>query len=124
MSDSLSRLSYYDLYEAPKLEKPGFEFGKLKVEMDESAYKPLKTAYQDELSIFFLTQDPVGTPDTNAHEIHVKGDDEGVLKRIVRDNNMKIEVIVVPRDLTRTLLFEVHEALAHPGQLKMYMFLR
>ena len=161
LSDSLNRLSYYDLYEALKLEKPGFEFGKLKVEIDESAYKPLKTAYQDELSIFFLTQDPVGTPDTNAHKIHVKLkkkipkqaiiclqrkefagiikkveknkeklshlyilDDEGVLKRIGRDNNMKIEVIVVPRDLTRTLLFEVHEALAHPGQLKMYMFLR
>ena len=118
-------------------------------------------AYQDKSSIFFLTQDPIGTPDTDAHEIHVKLkkkipkqsiihlqrkefagiikkveknkeklshlyilDDEGVLKRIVRDNNMKIEVIVVPRDLTRTLLFEVHEALAHPGQLKMYMFLR
>ena len=161
LSDSLSRLSYYDLYEAPKLEKPGFEFGKPKVEIDESTYKPLKMAYQDELSIFFLTQDPVSTPDTDAHEIHVKLkkkipkqsiiclqrkefagiikkveknkeklshlyiiDDEGVLKRIVRDNNMKIEVIVVLRDLTRTLLFEVHEALAHPGQLKMYMFLR
>ena len=118
-------------------------------------------AYQDEVSIFFLTQDPVSTQDTEAHEIHVKLkkkipkqsiirlqrkefagiikkveknkeklshlyilDDEGVLKRIVRDNNMKIEVIVVPRDLTRTLLFEVHEALAHLGQLKVYMFLR
>ena len=30
----------------------------------------------------------------------------------------------MPRDLTKILLFEVHEALAHPGQLKMYMFIR
>ena len=31
---------------------------------------------------------------------------------------------MVPRELTKILLFEVHEALAHPGQLKMYMFIR
>ena len=47
LSDSLSRLSYYDLYEKPKPEKPGFEFGKPKVEVSEDMYKPLKTAYQD-----------------------------------------------------------------------------
>ena len=36
-------------------------------------YKPLKTAYQDEgLSIFTLTQDPTGTPDSDAQQIHVK----------------------------------------------------
>ena len=42
LSDSLSRLSYYDLYEKPKPEKPGFEFGKPKVEVSEDMYKPLK----------------------------------------------------------------------------------
>ena len=53
LSDSLSRLSYYNLYEKPKPEKPGFEFGKPKVDVSEDMYKPLKTAYQDEgLSIF------------------------------------------------------------------------
>ena len=61
LSDSLSRLSYYDLYEKPKLEKPGFKFNKPKVDVSEDMYKPLKTAYQDEgLSIFILTQDPTG----------------------------------------------------------------
>ena len=68
LSDSLSRLSYYDLYEKPKPEKPGFEFGKPKVEVSEDMYRPLKTAYQDEgLSIFTLTQDPTGTG-TDTHE--------------------------------------------------------
>ena len=51
-------------------------------------------------------------------------DKEGILRRVVRENNLKLEVIVVPRDLTKILLFEIHEALAHPGQLKMYMFIR
>ena len=51
-------------------------------------------------------------------------DQEGILKRIIGENNVKLEVVVVPRDLTKILLFEVHEALAHPGQLKMYMFIR
>ena len=162
LSDSLSRLSYYDLYEKPKPEKPDFEFNKPKVEVSEDMYKPLKTAYQDEgLSIFTLTQDPTGTPDSDAQQIHMKLkkkipqemirqlqqkefkgilkkvekhkeklshlyliDKEGILKRVVRENNLKLEVIVVPRDLTKILLFEVHEALAHPGQLKMYMFIR
>ena len=73
LSDSLSRLSYYDLYEKPKPEKPGFEFDKPKVEVSEDMYKPLKTAYQDEgLSIFTLTQDPTGTPDSDTQQIHVK----------------------------------------------------
>ena len=73
LSDSLSRLSYYALYEKPKPEKPSFEFGKPKVEVSEDMYKPLKTAYQDEgLSIFTLTQDPTGTPDLDAQQIHVK----------------------------------------------------
>ena len=31
---------------------------------------------------------------------------------------------MVPRDLTKLILFEVHEILVHQGQLKMYMFLR
>ena len=31
---------------------------------------------------------------------------------------------MVPRELKQVLLFEVHEVLAHPGQLKMYMFIR
>ena len=35
-----------------------------------------------------------------------------------------MEVIVVPKELTRVLLFEVHEVLAHPGQLKMFLFIR
>ena len=35
LSDSLSRLSYYDLFKTLKPEKPGFEFGKPKVEIDE-----------------------------------------------------------------------------------------
>ena len=162
LSDSLSRLSYYDLYEKPKPEKPGFEFGKPKVEVSEDMYKPLKTAYQDEgLSIFTLTQDPTRDLDSDAQQIHVKLkkiisketirqlqqkefngilgkvekhkeklshlyliDKEGILRRVVRENNLKLEVIVVPRELTKILLFEVHEALAHPGQLKMYMFIR
>ena len=162
LSDSLSRLSYYDLYEKPKPEKPGFKFGKPKVEVSEDMYKPLKTAYQDEgLSIFTLTQDPTGDLDSDAQQTHVKlekriseetikqlqqtefkeilgkiekhkeklshlylTDKEGILRRVVRENNLKLEVIVVPRELTKILLFEVHEALAHPGQLKMYMFLR
>ena len=73
LSDSLSRFSYYDLYEKPKPEKPGFEFNKLKVEVSEDMYKPLKTAYQDEgLSIFILMQDLTGTPDSDAQQIHVK----------------------------------------------------
>ena len=42
----------------------------------------------------------------------------------MRENNVKLEVIVVPRDLTKILLFEVHKASVHPGQLKMYMFIR
>ena len=125
-------------------------------------YKPLKTAYQEEgLSIFTLTQDPTGTPDSDTQQIHVKLtkkipqemirqlqqkeykgiikkvekhkeklshlyliNKEGILKRVMRVNNLKLEVIVVPRDFTKILLFEVHEALAHPGQLKMYMFIR
>ena len=73
LSDSLSRLSYYNLYEKPKPEKPGFAFGKPKVEVSEDMYKPLKTAYQDEgLSIFTLTQDPTGNLDSDAQQIHVK----------------------------------------------------
>ena len=162
LCDSLSRLSYYDLYEKPKPDKPGFEFGKPKVEVSEDMYKPLKTAYQDEgLSIFTLTQDPTGDLDSDAQQIHVKLkkriseemirqlqqkefkgilgkvekhkeklsnlyliDKEGILRRVVRENNLKLEVIVVPREVTKMLLFEVHEALAHPGQLKMYMFIQ
>ena len=50
-------------------------------------------------------------------------DKEGILRRVVRENNLKLEVIVVPRDLTKILLFEIHVALAHPAQLKMYMFI-
>ena len=33
-------------------------------------------------------------------------------------------MVIVPRELKQILLFEVHEALARPGQLKMYMFIR
>ena len=33
-------------------------------------------------------------------------------------------MVIVPQELKQILLFEVHEALAHPGQLKMYMFIR
>ena len=51
-------------------------------------------------------------------------DENSVLKRIVRENNEKVEVVMVPRELTKILLFEMHEILTHPGQLKMYMFLR
>ena len=51
-------------------------------------------------------------------------DEHGILKWIIRENNQKREVTVVPRELTRILLFEVHKILAHPGQLKMYLFLR
>ena len=118
-------------------------FNKPKVEVSEDMYKPLKTAYQDEgLSIFILTQDPNGTPDSDAQQINLKLekkiqrqsiiklqqkefvgiikkvekygeklshlyiiDQEGILKRIIRDNNVKLEVIVVPRDLTKILLF-------------------
>ena len=163
LSDSLSRLCYYDLYDEPKPEKSGFEFNKPKVVIeDESLYKPLKSTYQDEgLNIFVLTLDPSGTPDKDAQQIHVKLtkkvplqsiinlqqkefasiiknvrkhgeklshlyiiDENGILRRIIQDNNTKMEVIVVPKELTRVLLFEVHEALAHPGQLKMFLFIR
>ena len=51
-------------------------------------------------------------------------DDNGILKRIIRDNDEKREVTVVPKELTKVLLFEAHDILAHPGQLKMYLFLR
>ena len=44
-SDSLSRLSYYELYEKPKPEKEGYKFNKPIVEVDESMYKPVETAY-------------------------------------------------------------------------------
>ena len=121
----------------------------------------MKTAYQDALSVFILSQDPAGNTDSEVQEIHVTLqkkipneriirlqqeefagiiknvlkhkdklshlyiiDKDGVLKRIVRENDRKMEVVVVPRELTKILLFEVHEALAHPGQLKMYMFIR
>ena len=87
LSDSLSRLSYYDLYEKPKLEKPCFEFNNLKVEVSEDMYKPLKTAYQDEgLSIFILTQDPTGTPDSDAQQIHVK-----LKKKISRQSIIQLQ---------------------------------
>ena len=45
LSDSLSRLSSYNLYEEPKPEKEGFEFNKPKVEIDENMYRPVETAY-------------------------------------------------------------------------------
>ena len=161
LSDSLSRLSYYELYEKPKPEKEGYEFNKPIVEVDESMYKPVETAYQDELSVFILSQDPDGNVDSDVQETHVTLqkkipreqiiklqqeefagiiknvrkhqeklshlyiiDKDGILKQIIRENGRKIEVVVVPRELKQILLFEVHEALAHPGQLKMYMFIR
>ena len=161
LSDSLSRLKYHELYEEPRPEKEGFEFNKPKVELDESTYKPVQTAYQDELSVFTLSQDPQGNVEVDAQETHVslqkkiknerlvqlqqeefKGilknvhkhgdklshlyvtDDKGILKRIIRENDRKFEVTMVPKDLTKLILFEVHETLAHPGQLKMYMFIR
>ena len=64
LSDSLSRLSYYDLYEATKPERKGFEFNKPIVDVDPSLYKPVKMAYHDELSIFILSQDPNGDTDS------------------------------------------------------------
>ena len=64
LSDSLSRLSYHELYKKPKPEQEGFEFNKPIVEVDESTYKPVKTAYQDELSVFILSQDPAGNTDS------------------------------------------------------------
>ena len=71
LSDSLSRLSYHELYEKPKPEREGFEFNKPIVEVDESTYKPVKTAYQYELSVFILSQDPAGNTDSEVREIHV-----------------------------------------------------
>ena len=161
LSDSLSRLRYDDLYEDPRPEKEGFEFNKPKIEIDEKLYKPVQTAYQDELSVFVLCQDLDGDVDTDVQEVHttlqnkIKSehliqlqqkeftgilknvqkhkeklshlyiiDTKGVLKRIIRENDQKIEVVMVPRDLTKLIMFEVHEILAHPGQLKMYMFIR
>ena len=161
LSDSLSRLSYYDLYEATKPEREGFEFNKPIVDVDPSLYKPVKMAYHDELSVFILSQDPNGDTDSEVLEVHTRLqkkipneqivklqqeefggiikkvkkhkeklshlytlDEHGILKRIIRENDQKREVTVVPRELTRILLFEVHEILAHPGQLKMYLFLR
>ena len=124
-------------------------------------YKPVETAYHDELSVFILSQDPDGDTDAEILEVHTKLekkvpneqivklqqkefggiikkimkhkeklshlyilDEHGILKRIVRENDQKREVTAVPRELTKILLFEVHETLAHPGQLKMYMFMR
>ena len=74
LSDSLSRLHYYDLYDEPKPDKPGFEFNKPEVVIeDESLYKLLKSTYQDKgLNVFVLTLDPNGTPDKDAQQIHVK----------------------------------------------------
>ena len=31
---------------------------------------------------------------------------------------------MVPKELTKMVLFEAHEVLTHPGQLKMYMFIQ
>ena len=161
LSDSLSRLRYHELYEDPQPEKEGFEFNKPRVEIDENAYKPVQTAYQDELSVFTLSQDPQGNIEADAQETHVSLqkkikdehlirlqqkefagilknvqrhgnklshlyiiDERGILRRIIRENDRKFEVVVVPKDLTKLILFEVHEILAHPGQLKMYMFIR
>ena len=50
-------------------------------------YKPLKTAYQDEgLSIFTLTQDPTGNPDSDVQETHVK-----LKKRISEETIKKLQ---------------------------------
>ena len=134
----MSRLSYYDLYEAIKPEREGFEFNKPIVDVDPSLYKPVKTAYHDELSIFILSQDPNGDTDSEVLEVHTRLqkkipneqivklqqeefrgiikkvkkhkeklshlytlDEHGILKQIIRENDQKREVTVVPRELTR-----------------------
>ena len=71
LSDSLSRLSYHELYKKPKPEREVFGFNKPIVEVDESMYKPVKTACQDELSVFILSQDQAGNMDSEVREIHV-----------------------------------------------------
>ena len=49
---------------------------------------------------------------------------DGLLYRIIRDNNVKHEALMVPKEMTKIILFEAHEILTHSGQLKMYMFIR
>ena len=48
---------------------------------------------------------------------------DGLLFRIIHDNNTKHEALMVPKEMTKIILFEAHEVLIHPGQLKMYMFI-
>ena len=86
LSDSLSRLSYYELYEEPKPEKEGYEFNKPIVEVDESMYKPIQTAYQDELGVFILSQDPGGNVDADMKDIHV-----ALQKKIPKEQIIKLQ---------------------------------
>ena len=86
LSDSLSRLSYYELYQKPKPEKEGYEFNKPIVEVDEGMYKPVETAYQDELSVFILSQDPDGNVDSEVQETHVT-----LQKKIPREQIIKLQ---------------------------------
>ena len=60
--------------------------------------------------------------DRLAHLYVQNGD--GLLYRIIQDNNVKHEALMVPKEMTKIILFEAHEILTHPGQLKMYMFIR
>ena len=60
--------------------------------------------------------------DKLAHLYVQNGD--GLLYRIIQDNNIKHEALMVPKEMTKIILFEAHEILTHPGQLKMYMFIR
>ena len=45
-----------------------------------------------------------------------------LLKRIVRDNNIEYKVTMVPKCMVKFILHEVHEIVAHPGDLKTFMF--
>ena len=80
LSDSLSRLSYYELYEEPKLEKEGYEFNKPIVEVDESMYKPIQTAYGNG------SQDPGGNVDADMKDIHV-----ALQKKIPKEQIIKLQ---------------------------------
>ena len=161
--DSLSRLKYYDLYELPTPEKPGYEFNKPKVEHESLMPQPPGSTYDevDDLSLFSLLLDPhsPATEEVSELQNHLKtklplkklkeaqsveftnifksikkyGDwlahlyivnMDGLLYRIKRDNNLKHKAIMVPKELTKMILFEAHEILTHPGQLKMCMFIR
>ena len=76
LADSLSRLKYYDLYDEPKPEKPGYEFNKPKRKYDEvvtQALGPPQSAYEAESkwSVFSLVLDPLAPVNDKTSELQM-----------------------------------------------------